>query len=85
MWMGYTFCELICPTGAISCDWDEVLQENMGLADLFGADPLKEAYEQAVKSGRLRKLVSDEIQGPYYKVYAERPRFKLSQKFKQEE
>ena len=85
MWMGCTFCELICPTGAISCDWDEVLQENMGLAELFGADPLKEAYEEAVKSGRLRQLVSGEIRGPYYKVHAERPRFKLSQKYEQEE
>ena len=66
-------------------DWDKVLEENMGLAELFGADPLKAAYEEAVKSGSLRQLVSGEIQGPYYKVHAERPRFKLSQKYKQEE
>ncbi len=81
MWMGCTFCELICPTGAIHCDWDRALQENMGLAEFFGANPLEEACEQAVKSGRLRKLTPDEIQGPYYKVYEERPRFKLSQRY----
>ena len=78
MWMGCTFCELICPTGAIYCDWDRVLHENMGLADLFGANPLEESYKKAIETGRLRKLVSGEIKGPYYKVYDKRPRFKLS-------
>jgi len=81
MWMGCTFCELICPTGAISCDWDKAFQENLDLAEFFGANPLEAAYRQAVESGRLRKLVPDEIQGPYYKVYSERPRFKLSQRY----
>ena len=80
MWMGCTFCELICPTGALYCDWDKVLQENMGLSEFFGANPLEEAYKKAIESGHLRKLVPDEIQGPYYKVYSKRPRFKLSKK-----
>lgn len=80
MWMGCTFCELICPTGAITCDWDKALEENMGLAEFFGANPLEEAYKKALEGGRFRKLSPDEIQGPYYKVYSKRPRFKLSKK-----
>lgn len=78
MWMGCTFCELICPTGAISCDWDKALEDNMKLGEFFGANPLEAAYRNAVESGRLRKLSPDEIKGPYYKVYSKRPRFKLS-------
>ena len=78
MWMGCTFCELICPTGAISCDWDKALEENMKLGEFFGANPLEEAYKKAIESGRLRKLVPDDIQGPYYKVYKKRPRFKIT-------
>lgn len=77
MWMGCTFCELICPTGAISCDWEAALEENMALAEFFGANPLAAAYEKAIASGRLRKLVPDEIQGPYFQVHGKRPRFKL--------
>jgi hypothetical protein len=38
---------------------------------------LEEAYKTAIASGRLRKLVPDEIEGPYYKVYSKRPRFKM--------
>jgi len=77
MWMGCTFCELICPTGAISCNWDEVLAENAGLGQMFGYNPLERAAQDAVASGRLRKLVTDDIKGPYYKVYSKRPRFKI--------
>ena len=77
MWMGCTFCELICPTGAISCDWDKALQENMKLGEYFGVDPLKTAFQKAVETGRLRKLSPDEIEGPYYKVYAKHPRFRI--------
>jgi flavodoxin/ferredoxin len=77
MWMGCTFCELICPTGAISCNWDEVLAENARLGQMFGYNPLEEAAKRAVASGRLRKLVTDDVKGPYYKVYSKRPRFKI--------
>jgi hypothetical protein len=78
--VGYTFCELICPTGALYCDWDKALLENMGLAEFFGANPLEEGYKKAIESGHLRKLALDKIEGPYYKVYSKRPRFYLSQK-----
>ena len=77
MWMGCTFCEMICPTGAISGDWEAVLQKIAGLGQIFGYNPLEEAAKKAVASGRLRKLAPDEIKGPYFKVYNKRPRFKI--------
>jgi len=77
MWMGCTFCEMICPTGAISCDWEGVLQETAALGEFFGYNPLEEAAKRALTSGRLRKLVPDEIKGPYFMVYNKRPRFKI--------
>ena len=77
MWMGCTFCELICPTGAISGDWEAALKEAAGLGQIFGYNPLEKAASEAVASGRLRKLVPDEIEGPYFKVYSKRPRFKI--------
>ncbi|MBN1851060.1 MAG: flavodoxin domain-containing protein [Deltaproteobacteria bacterium] len=77
MWMGCTFCELICPTGAISCDWDAVMEENARLGQMFGYNPLERAAQEAVAMGRLRKLVTEDIKGPYYKVYSKRPRFKI--------
>ena len=77
MWMGCTFCEMICPTGAISCDWEAVLKETAGLGLFMGYNPLEEAAKKAIASGRLRKLVPDEIGGPYFKVYSRRPRFKI--------
>ena len=77
MWMGCTFCELVCPTGAITCDWEAALKENMGLAEFFGGNPLEGAAKKAIASGSLRKLVPDEFEGPYFKVYNKRPRFKI--------
>jgi len=79
MWMGCTFCELICPTGAISCNWDAVLTENAGLGQMFGYNPLEKAAQDALALGRLRKLVTEDSRGPYYKVYSKRPRFKIPQ------
>ena len=79
MWMGCTFCELICPTGAISCDWDAVLAENAGLGQMFGYNPLERAAQDALALGRLRKLVTEDSKGPYYKVYSQRPRFEIPQ------
>jgi flavodoxin/NAD-dependent dihydropyrimidine dehydrogenase PreA subunit len=84
MWMGCTFCEMICPTGAISGDWEAALKQTAGLAELFEGNPLEEAARKAVASGRLRKLVPDEIKGPYFKVYSKRPRFKIKKMGKKE-
>jgi flavodoxin/NAD-dependent dihydropyrimidine dehydrogenase PreA subunit len=78
MWMGCTFCELICPTGAISHDWEKAAREHMKIAEFFGGvSPLKAAHEKALASGRLRQLVPNKIEGPYFKVYSKRPRFKI--------
>lgn len=78
MWMGCTFCELICPTGAISCDWEAALAENAGLGEFFGYNPLQKAAEEAESSGRLRRLAPREIKGPYFMVHSKRPRFKIT-------
>ncbi len=77
MWMGCTFCEMICPTGAIYCDWEGVLKKAASLGQFFGYNPLEKAAREAVAAGHLRKLVPDEIEGPYFKVYSKRPRFNL--------
>ena len=77
MWMGCTFCEMICPTGAISGDWEAVLQKIAGLGQIFGYNPLEEAAKKAFASGRLRKLVTEDIKGPYFMVHKKRPRFKI--------
>jgi flavodoxin/ferredoxin len=80
MWMGCTFCELICPTGAISHDWDAAFEAHKKIAAFFGGtSPLKAAYDQAVASGRLRQLAPDKAAGPLYQVYNKRPRFKIPQ------
>ena len=49
----------------------------IGLGQFFGYSPLQKAASEAIASGRLRKLVPDEIEGPYFKVYSKRPRFKI--------
>lgn len=77
MWMGCTFCELICPTGAISCDWDKFMTENAGPPEPSGVNPLEKAAEDLEKRGILRRLVPREIKGPYFKVYNKHPRFKM--------
>ena len=77
MWMGCTFCEMICPTGAISCNWEEILAETAGLGDLMGYNPLERAAEEAEATGRLRRLVHRETKGPFVMVHKKRPRFKL--------
>lgn len=78
MWMGCTFCEMICPTGAISCDWETAFTEHMKLAQYFGVNPLEAAHRNAVASGRLRQLAPDTIAGPFFRVFPKHPRFKLS-------
>jgi len=83
MWMGCTFCELICPTGAISGPWEEIAAamargENPGV--VLGYNPLADAAQKAAKSGRLRPLVPMEqigSQGPYFKAFSRRPRFRV--------
>lgn len=77
MWMGCTFCELICPTGAISCDWDKLMAEISGPPELSGVNPLEKAAEDLEKRGILRRLASRKIKGPYFRVYDKHPRFKL--------
>lgn len=77
MWMGCTFCEMICPTGAVSCNWEEILAETARLGQIFGYNPLERAAQEAEASGRLRRLVPKEIKGPFVMVHTKRPRFKI--------
>ncbi len=81
MWLGCTFCEMICPTGAISCNWEEFLKESGELLSLFDFNPLEEAAKQCVASGKLRMLVPfEEVKWDrfYFLVHHKHPRFKIS-------
>jgi flavodoxin/NAD-dependent dihydropyrimidine dehydrogenase PreA subunit len=81
MWLGCTFCEMICPTGAIFCDWEKFVkdfEEKIGV--ILGGDPLANAAEEAIASGRLRMLVpKEEVRRdrPYFMVHNKHPRFKI--------
>ncbi len=76
MWMGCTFCELICPTGAISGNWEEQKKEKINVLDF---NPLAQAAEELIESGKLRLLVPKEelAKAFYIDVYSKRPRFKI--------
>ena len=81
MWMGCTFCEMICPTGAISCNWDAFVQKFFESMPIDPHEhPLQKAADGAIASGRLRLLVpKEEIRWNrlYYQVHNKRPRFKI--------
>jgi flavodoxin/formate hydrogenlyase subunit 6/NADH:ubiquinone oxidoreductase subunit I len=78
MWLGCTFCEMICPTGAIFCDWEQ-FQKDFGekIGVILGGDPLAKAAEEAIASGRLRMLVPKKEMKPYFLVHNKHPRFKI--------
>ncbi|MFH1155921.1 MAG: flavodoxin family protein [Pseudomonadota bacterium] len=82
MWMGCTFCEMICPTGAISCDWEAFqkdFREKIGC--VLGGNPLAEAAEACIASKRLRLHIPREDvrwDTPLWKTHAKRPRYKIS-------
>jgi len=81
MWMGCTFCEMICPTGAISCDWEAFVERFSASMPANPSDhPLQKAADAAIASGRLRLLVPKEKirwDRLYYQVYNKHPRFKI--------
>lgn len=82
MWLGCTFCEMICPTGAISCDWEQFqkdFREKIGC--VLDGNPLAEAAEACITSGRLRMLIPREDirwDTPFWKTHSKRPRLKIS-------
>ncbi len=84
MWLGCTFCEMICPTGAISCDWEGFVKdfsEKIGV--ILGGNPLADAAEKAIASGRLRMLIPrEEVRWDrlYLMVHSKRPRFKIRER-----
>lgn len=82
MWLGCTFCEMVCPTGAISCDWER-FQKEFGekIGCVLDGNPLADAADACIASGRLRLHISKEDvrwDRPYWKRHWKRPRFKLS-------
>jgi flavodoxin/Fe-S-cluster-containing hydrogenase component 2 len=80
MWLGCTFCEMICPTGAISCNWNEFLKESGELLSVFDFNPLEEAAKECVASGKLRMLIPiGEVRWErlYFRVHNKHPRFKI--------
>jgi flavodoxin/Fe-S-cluster-containing hydrogenase component 2 len=80
MWLGCTFCEMICPTGAIYCDWEAFFKESGELLSMFEFNPLEEAAKQCVASGKLRILIPfEEVRWDrlYFRVHNKHPRFKI--------
>ncbi len=81
MWLGCTFCEMICPTGAISCDWEGFFKDFGGkIGPVLEGSPLADAAEKAIASGGLRMLIpKEEVRWdkPYFKVHNKHPRFKI--------
>ncbi|MBN1103088.1 MAG: hypothetical protein JXL84_06720, partial [Deltaproteobacteria bacterium] len=81
MWLGCTFCEMICPSGAITCDWEGFMKEFGGkIHAAIEGNPLENAAEACIASGRLRMLVPREevrFDRPYLLVHPKRPRFRV--------
>jgi hypothetical protein len=82
MWMGCTFCELICLTGAISGNWDEIIarESEEPAGAIVGYNLLEKKADDAVAEGCLRMLVSKEDirwDKPCIKVHSKHPRLKL--------
>ncbi|MFC2045650.1 flavodoxin family protein [Chloroflexota bacterium] len=71
-----SFCELICPTGAIYAeDWDSCLE-----AIKDSQTEREKELAEAENEGHFRRLVPLDKIGwdtPYYKVHNKRPRFKI--------
>ena len=61
-YFGCTFCEMICPTGAISGDWEELsnLNQNIMRALDLGYNILEKPLDDAEAAGRFRRLVPKE-------------------------
>ncbi len=81
MWLGCTFCEMICPTGAISCDWQGFIKDfNEKIGVTLEGNPLADAAEKAIASGHVRMLIPKEQvrwDKPYFIVHNKHPRFKM--------
>ena len=81
MWLGCTFCEMICPTGAISCDWEKFGKDfGVKIGVTLEGNPLADAAEKAISSGRLRMLIpKEEVRWDrlYPMVHSNHPRFKI--------
>ncbi len=81
MWLGCTFCEMICPTGAISCDWETFLKEfGEKIAAVVGGSALQTAADGCIASGKLRMLIpKEEVRWDrlYFRVHNKHPRFKI--------
>jgi flavodoxin/NAD-dependent dihydropyrimidine dehydrogenase PreA subunit len=83
MWMGCTFCESICPTGAISADWGahfERMKPVFAGLGMGGEDLLAKVVDEAEAAGRFRRLVpKDEVgkDGPFFQAYPKHPRFRI--------
>lgn len=83
MWMGCTFCENICPTGAISGDWEGHAQRMKhvfaGLG-MGGENLLERVIGEAEAAGRFRRLVPKEevrLDRPFFVVHDKHPRFRI--------
>jgi ferredoxin len=83
MWMGCSFCENICPTGAISGDWAghaERMQHVFAGLGMGGEKLLERVIDAAEAAGRFRRLVPKEDVGKdglYLQAHPTHPRFRV--------
>jgi hypothetical protein len=72
---------MICPTGAISCDWEQFHRDfNEKIGGILDGNLLANAAEECIASGKLRMLISKEEvrwDRPYLKAHPKRPRFRI--------
>jgi flavodoxin/NAD-dependent dihydropyrimidine dehydrogenase PreA subunit len=76
-----TFCELICPTGAIYIDESALEAATRLLGSHHGY--FEKALEAEERTGNFRRLVPTDKIGwdtPYYKAHGRHPRFKIDKK-----
>lgn len=77
---GCTFCEMICPTGAIDGHWEEFLKSTESSTRILDYNLLEKAAYEAEAAGRLRILIPkeevrwDKLSLDYYNKH---PRFKI--------
>lgn len=81
-WVGCTFCEMICPTGAIDGHWEEFLKSTESSTRILDYNLLERAAYEAEAAGRLRILVpKEEIRWDKDPMdfYKKHPRFKITE------
>ena len=83
MWMGCTFCEAVCPTGAISCDWEAQEKRSPTGGFAVGGNALHDGALKMIAEGRLRMKIPLETidwSHQFRHEHPKHPRYKVPRK-----